>query len=229
MPLYMYDFQYLMIILPFLLLAMYSQIKISSTFNKYSQVKNTTNYTGAEVARIILDRNNLQHVRITQVRGNLSDHYDPRTETVALSSSVYASTSVAAGAVAAHEVGHALQHANGYVPLKIRSAIAPVVSIASNFVWIVMMIGFIAGSANFINFAIILFGATVAFQVITLPVEFNASSRALSQLDNGLIGHYEASGAKKVLNAAALTYVAATLVALVQLLQLVSRSRSNDN
>lgn len=228
MPLYMYDFKYLMIILPFLLLAMYSQVKISSTFNKYSKVKNTTDYTGAEIARIILDRNNLQHVKITQVNGNLSDHYDPRTETVALSTSVYASNSVAAGAVAAHEVGHALQHANGYVPLKLRSAMAPVVSIASNFVWLVMMIGFIAGSMNFINFAVILFGATVAFQIITLPVEFNASSRALSQLDNGLIGHFEASGAKKVLNAAALTYVAATLVALVQLLQLISRSRNND-
>lgn len=225
MPIYMYDPSYLILVLPFIALAAYSQFKVSSTYSKYSQVDNTRNLTGAEIARIILDRNGLNHVVINQVSGNLSDHYDPRNQTVNLSSAVYGQRSVAAAGVAAHEVGHAIQHANAYLPLKIRSLIAPIVSLTSNFVWIIIAMGFMFSYTPLISIGIIIFAGTVIFQLITLPVEFNASSRAIKQLDDGLIGAGEISGAKKVLNAAAFTYVAATLVALVQLLHLIRRNR----
>lgn len=229
MPYYMYNLDYLMYMLPFIALAAWAQFKVKSTYNKYSSIKNDTNLSGAEVARIILDRNNLQHVQIRQVNGVLSDHYDPRTQVVSLSPGVYQSTSIAAAGVAAHEVGHAMQHAKGYVPLKIRSAIAPVVSLTSNFVWLMIAIGFMFQSNSLIQIGVMFFAGTVLFQLVTLPVEFNASSRAIKQLQNGLIGPSEVSGAKSVLNAAALTYVAATLTAIAQLVRLLSMSNSRNN
>ncbi len=229
MPYYMYNLDYLIYMLPFIALAAWAQFKVKSTYNKYSSIKNDTNLSGAEVARIILDRNNLQHVQIRQVNGVLSDHYDPRTQVVSLSPGVYQSTSIAAAGVAAHEVGHAMQHAKGYVPLKIRSAIAPVVSLTSNFVWLMIAIGFMFQSNSLIQIGVMFFAGTVLFQLVTLPVEFNASSRAIKQLQNGLIGPSEVSGAKSVLNAAALTYVAATLTAIAQLARLLSMSNSRNN
>lgn len=230
MPMYMrYDLDYLIYMLPFMLLAAWAQFKVKSTYNKYSQVKNTTDLTGMEVARRILDRNGLQHVQIKQVQGVLSDHYDPRTETIALSSGIYHSTSVAAAGVAAHEVGHAIQHAHGYVPLQIRSAIAPVVSITSNLVWIIIMLGFLFRTPQLVQIGVIFFAFTVLFQVITLPVEFNASKRAIIQLEEGLIGRGEVKGAKSVLSAAALTYVAATITAVAQLMHLIGLNNQNRN
>lgn len=225
MPFYMYNTSYLMLILPFMALALYAQFKVSSTYSKYSKVDNTSYLSGAQVARAILDRNGLSDVQINQVRGNLSDHYDPRNRTVNLSTSVYNDHSVAAAGVAAHEVGHAIQHAKGYIPLKVRSAIAPAVSITSSFVWLFIGIGFMFSYTPLVNIGIIIFALTVIFQVITLPVEFNASRRAIKQLDSSLIGTGEIHGVKQVLGAAALTYIAATLVALVQLIHLISRNR----
>lgn len=234
MPAYywMYDFGYLLYILPFVLFAAYAQIKIKSTYGKYSKVKNSRGLTGAEVARQILDNNELYHVQIKQVRGQLSDHYDPRTKTVSLSEGIYDGTSVSAAGIAAHEVGHAIQHAKGYVPLKIRSAIVPVVAISSNFVWILIMLGFVFQNPNLVTLGVVFFGAAVVFQLITLPVEFDASNRAIKQLRQyNLVSDSEIGGSKKVLSAAALTYVAATLMAVAQLLRLLAvtqGARSRD-
>ena len=234
MPAYywMYDFGYLLYILPFVLFAAFAQFKIKSSYSKYSRIKNSTGLTGAEVARQILDNNELYHVKIKHVKGQLSDHYDPRTQTVALSDGIYDSTSVSAASVAAHEVGHAIQHAKGYVPLKIRSTIAPVVALSSNFVWILIMLGFVFKNPSLVNIGVIFFAGAVVFQLITLPVEFDASSRAIKQLRQyNLVSESEISGSKSVLSAAALTYVAATLVAVAQLarlLMMTQGSRSRD-
>lgn len=228
MPLYLMNFDYLMMILPFMLLAIYSQYKVSSTFAKFSKVNNENGLSGAQIARTILDRNGLADIPVVKVSGSLTDHYDPRKKVVALSESVYNDQSVAAAGVAAHEVGHAIQHAHGYIPLKIRSTIAPVVALTSNFVWIIITLGFMFQMFELVNIAILIFGGTVLFQMITLPVEFNASRRALVQLNDGLISSDEVRGAKQVLNSAALTYVAATLMALVQLVHLFTRTRRNN-
>ena len=220
---YFLDNGYFMYILPFVLLALYAQFKVKSTYTRYSKVPNQVGLTGQQVAREVLDRNGLQDVEIKAVRGQLSDHYDPRKKVVALSEGVYGSTSVSAASIAAHECGHAIQHAKGYVPLKIRSALAPVVALTSNFVWVLIFMGFVIdGMENLITVGIWFFAGAVAFQVITLPVEFNASSRAIKQLQDGLISPNEVRGAKSVLSAAALTYVAATLTAVAQLMRLLA-------
>ena len=223
------DQTYLVYVLPFIVLAMYAQYKVNSNYNHYAQVRNQNNLTGAQVARRILDQNNLQHISIKRIAGNLSDHYDPRSKTVNLSEGVYDYPSLSAASIAAHEVGHAMQHAKSYAPLKIRSAIAPVVSFASNFVFIFIAIGFLFVSDTFINIGIILFASTLIFQLVTLPVEFDASRRAIKQLETGIISSQEKKGAKKVLRAAALTYVAATLVSIGQLVRLLSLSGRNNN
>ena len=215
-----YTSSYFVFILPAMLLSLYAQMKISSSFGKYSKVSSDTNYSGAQVARMILDRNGLGDVTIRQVPGKLTDHYDPRTRTISLSPSVYNENSIASLSVAAHEVGHAMQHAENYIPLKLRSAIAPIASFGSRLVWIFIMVGFLI-SPFFIEVGILMFISVVIFQVITLPVEFNASRRALAQLEDGIMPRENIKPARSVLSAAALTYVAATLAAIGQLLRLL--------
>ncbi|SHH77820.1 hypothetical protein SAMN02745135_02081 [Caloranaerobacter azorensis DSM 13643] len=216
------------LVLPAIIFAMYAQTKVQTTFNKYLRVGNISGYTGAQVARMILDRNGLYDVRIELIGGSLTDHYDPRSKVLRLSREVYSGTSVASIGVAAHEVGHAIQHANDYFPLILRNSIAPVASFGARFVWILIFAGFILQAYSLIQLGILLYLAVVVFQVITLPVEFNASHRALAQLQNGIITYEEVSPVKKVLRAAALTYVAATLVAIGQLLRLIILSNRRD-
>jgi len=215
---------------PALILSIWAQSKISSTFNKYSKIYSSKGYTGSEVARMILDSNGLVDVRIERVAGNLTDHYDPRDRVLRLSEKVYSSTSVASIGVAAHEVGHAIQHQQDYRRLIIRNNIVPVVNISSSASWIIFFIGIIMGLPLLTNIGIVLFSAVVLFQLITLPVEFNASNRAIKILeDKSILYENEIVGAKKVLSAAALTYVAATLTAISQLLRLMALSnRRND-
>lgn len=224
----MYGGNWIVVLIPALLLSLYAQMKISTSFNKYSRVASRSGYTGSQVARMILDRNNLHNVKIEPVRGNLTDHYDPRTQVIRLSESVHSSNSVAAVSVAAHEVGHAIQHGIGYRPLLIRNNIAPIANIGSRFAFGLIFIGLLLESMVY-ELGIILYLAVVLFQLVTLPVEINASRRALTQLENGIIPEEEVRGSKKVLSAAALTYIAATLVAIGQLLRLISMSNRKDN
>ena len=218
---YFYDPTYI-IIIPAIIFALIAQINVTSTFQKYSKVRNARGFTGRDVARQILDNNGLYNVRIEQVSGNLSDHYDPRNNVVRLSDSVYNSSSVAAIGVAAHEVGHAIQHSQGYTPIKIRSAIIPVSQIGSSLAVPLVILGLILSIQPFITFGILLFTTVVFFQAITLPVEFNASRRALATLrDNFILDGEELSQSKKVLTAAALTYVALLFSSLMSLLRLI--------
>lgn len=217
------DITYIILVMPALIFAMYAQTKVNSTFNKYRTVANLRGYTGAEIARRILDMNGLQSVAIERINGNLTDHYDPKANIVRLSDSTYSSTSVAAIGVAAHEVGHAVQHAEGYTPIKIRNSIVPVVQIASYAAWPLAIFGVLFSFSNLANFGVILFGLVVLFQLVTLPVEFNASSRALKTLENNsILGREELAASKKVLSAAAMTYVASAVVAIANLLRLLS-------
>ncbi len=222
----MYDGNWMLFLFPALLFAIYAQIKVSTSFNRYLRIASRSGYTGREVARMILDRSGLYDVRIEPVGGQLTDHYDPRTKVIRLSRDVYNGSSIAAVSVAAHETGHALQHGEGYFPLILRNNIAPVVSIASRFIWLLILLGLVI-EPFFLELGIMLYLAVVLFQVITLPVEFNASKRALYQLENGIIFKDEVKASKDVLTAAALTYVAATLVAIGQLLRLLSISNRN--
>lgn len=222
----MYDGNWMLFLFPALLFSIYAQIKVSTSFNRYLRIASRSGYTGREVARMILDRNGLYDVRIEPVGGQLTDHYDPRTKVIRLSRDVYNGSSIAAVSVAAHETGHALQHGEGYFPLILRNNIAPVVSIASRFIWLLILLGLVI-EPFFLELGIMLYLAVVLFQVITLPVEFNASKRALYQLENGIIFKDEVKASKDVLTAAALTYVAATLVAIGQLLRLLSISNRN--
>jgi hypothetical protein len=219
---------YMIFVLPALLFAAYAQLKITNTFNKYLKVSSNTGMTGAQIARRILDRNGLHDVPIEQVRGNLTDHYDPRTRVLRLSQNVYGGSSIAAMSVAAHEVGHAIQHSEGYFPLILRNNIAPVANIGSQMVWVFIVLGFALNAFFFIDLGVILFLAVVLFQFITLPVEFNASKRALVQLENGISPVENLKPAKQVLSAAALTYVAATLTAIAELLRILFMTRRRD-
>ncbi len=227
-----YDSSYIIYLLIALIVPMLAQGYLSSTFNQYLRVRASSGLTGADVARRILDRNGLQHVHLTEVGGRLSDHYDPTRKTVRLSRDIYHGTSIAALAVAAHECGHAIQHANAYAPLQFRSALFPIVNFANKFGYLAILIGLFAQSTGFLFLGIIMVGVTVLFQVITLPVEFNASTRAVAQLSemNILYDQTEKTGARKVLTAAALTYVAGTVVAIAELLRLVMifNSRNRD-
>jgi Zn-dependent membrane protease YugP len=216
------DSTYIIFVLPALLIAMWAQFNVNSTFNKFKTVNNRHGYTAHEVARKILDMNGLTYVKIERVAGHLSDHFDPRTNIVRLSDSTYSSTSVAAIGVAAHEVGHAVQHATAYAPIKIRNTIVPVVQISSYAAFPLAIIGIIMANDFMITAGIALFTLTVLFQLITLPVEFNASRRAIKTLDTAyILDSNELIGAKKVLKAAALTYVASAAVAIGNLLRLL--------
>lgn len=219
---YGFDWTYIVIVVPALLLAMFAQANVSSTFNKYSQVRSMSGRTGAEVARMILDSNGLNHIRIERVAGKLSDHYDPRSQVVRLSDSVYGSASIASIGVAAHEVGHAIQHATNYGPLGIRNAIIPITNIGSTLSMPLFLLGLVFNSDGLAIAGILLFSLVAVFQLITLPVEFNASNRALQTLDSyGYLSAEELGGTKKVLTAAAMTYVAALAVSLAQIFRLV--------
>jgi len=211
------------VMIPFLIFTFYAQHKVKSTFDKYTKVKNRRGLTGAEVASMIIQRNGLGDVSVERSnRGKLSDHYDPRTKTIRLSPEVYSGQSMSAVSVAAHEVGHAIQHAKAYAPLKFRSLLAPVASFASKSVMFIIIGGFIFGITGLIDLGIIVFSVVILFQIVTLPVEFNASSRALSELEGqGLVYNDEIPDSKKVLNAAALTYVAAAAASVGQLIRLL--------
>lgn len=221
-----------LLVLPALLLAMYAQFKVQSTFAKYLRVPARAGLNGAQVARAILDDAGLHDVRVEFTHGHLSDHYDPRARVVRLSPEVYQGTSVASLGVAAHETGHALQHAQNYFPLTVRSQLFPVASFGSTLAMPLFLIGFFftpALGAAFMNLGIWLFAAAVAFQVVTLPVEFDASRRAMKLLvDKGFIGNDEAPRTRAVLNAAALTYVAAAAVAAMQLVRLILLRNARD-
>lgn len=204
------------------LIPIWASMRVQKAYKQYSQVPNSTGATGYEVARKILDANGLYDVQIEETRGVLSDHYDPRTKVVRLSSDNYHGRSLAAAAVAAHEVGHALQDQEDYAFLRLRSSLVPLASFGSNTSWILLIVGFVLGLAELALLGIIFMALAVLFQVVTLPVEFNASSRAMDQVVSlGLIRNDEERGARKVLGAAALTYVAAAAVALMELLRFV--------
>lgn len=211
-------------ILPAILLALYAQIRVKSTYAKYEKVGNHRGLTGERAARMILDRNGLKNVKIGHVAGKLTDHYDPRTNIVNLSDGVYDNASIAAVGIAAHEVGHAIQHNLGYFPIKARNTILPVVQVSSQLALPLIILGFIFSAFSFlIEVGIILYAAVVAFQIITLPVELNASKRALrSVYELGCLDEEETRSAKRVLSAAALTYVAAAATAILQLLRLIT-------
>ena len=212
----------MIILVPAILVTMYAQMNISSTYHKYSQIPSGRGMTGADVARYILNQNGLYDVPIERVGGNLSDHYDPRSRVVRLSADVYHGTSLAALGVAAHEVGHAVQHDTGYMPLYIRNTVIPITQFGSYAAFPLFFIGILMSSASLVNFGILLFTALVFFQLVTLPVEFNASSRALATLGGeGILDESELRGTRKVLNAAALTYVAAALTAILELVRLL--------
>ena len=229
-----YDPTYVMVLIG-VVICMLASANVNRTFQKYSRIRSHSGMTGREAAERLLHANGIYDVTVQRVAGNLTDHYDPRNKTLNLSDSTYASTSVAAIGVAAHECGHAVQHANGYAPLKIRGSLVPVANFGSTLAWPLILIGFlIQGNASvlLINLGILLFSAAVLFQIVTLLVEFNASSRALKALEtNGILYTEEVADTRKVLRAAALTYVASAASAILQLLRLILISggrRRND-
>lgn len=226
-----YDWTMLLLI-PGILLSLWASARVKSTYAKYSRVHAVCRMTGAEVAEHMLHSEGIYDVNIEVVGGNLTDHYDPSTRTLRLSQGVANSTSLASLGVAAHETGHALQHRDAYAPLVLRTAAVPTVNIGSNLSWPLVVVGMIFSWEPLINIGILLFSLTVLFTLITLPVEFNASSRAMKALaDGGYLTESELPGAKSVLSAAAMTYVAAALSAILQLLRLLvltGRTRRDD-
>ena len=229
---YGFDWTYIVFILPCIIITLICQVNVKSTFSKYSNIRNSRNMTGVQAAEYVLRQNGVTGVRIEHVAGNLSDHFDPRTNVIRLSDSVYNSTSVAAVGVAAHEAGHAVQHAQNYLPNKIRTAILPVARLGSQLSWLLIFLGLLfTAKVGFVllYIGIILFSASVLFTIATLPVEFNASKRALECIKNSdLLYGDEYTGAKRTLQAAAMTYVASALTAIMQLLRLILIARRRD-
>ena len=225
----------MIILIPAIIFTMYAQSKVNSNFRRYSNIRNARNMTGAEAARRMLDANGLTNVQIEQIRGSLTDHYDPRKRVLRLSQSVYGVNSIAAVSVACHEAGHAVQHAESYKPLKIRNTIVPLVNFASGLTWPLVILGIILlangsymGDLLF-NIGVITMLAVILFHTVTLPVEFHASSRALRQMDDlGIITEEENKGASKVLRAAAMTYVAALATAIANLLRILAMRGSRN-
>ena len=225
----------MIILIPAIIFTMYAQSKVNSNFRRYSNIRNARNMTGAEAARRMLDANGLTNVQIEQIRGSLTDHYDPRKRVLRLSQSVYGVNSIAAVSIACHEAGHAVQHAESYKPLKIRNTIVPLVNFASGLTWPLVILGIILlangsymGDLLF-NIGVITMLAVILFHTVTLPVEFNASSRALRQMDDlGIITEEENKGASKVLRAAAMTYVAALATAIANLLRILAMRGSRN-
>ncbi len=222
-------YYYLLAIIP-LIVAMIASANVKATYSRYQKMFNSRGLTGAGAARQILDSNGLYNVGIEHISGNLTDHYDPRANVVRLSDSTYNSSSVAAVGVAAHEVGHAVQHAVGYTPIKIRTKVIPLTNIGSSLSYPLVLIGLISGATALINFGIILFFAVVFFQFVTLFVEFDASSRAMKTLESyNMLEGSELKASRKVLTAAALTYVAALFTAVMHLVRLLLMARSRDD
>ena len=224
-----YDISYILILIPVLIFSLWAQASVTSTFNRYQKVTNKRRMTGYDAARLILDRNGLYDVQIEQIAGNLTDHYDPKANVIRLSDAVFSTPSIAAVGVAAHEAGHAVQYATNYGPIRLRASIVPLTQFASRWSIYILMFGilFSFGALAYVGFW--LYAVVAFFQLVTLPVEFNASRRAITALeDGGTLDREELSGAKKVLSAAAMTYVAALLSALLQLLRLWSIVSSND-
>ena len=230
---YYFDPTYILIIIA-AIISLIAQWRVNSAFSKYSRVASMSGMTGAQAARMILQSNGINDVSVQRISGKLTDHYNPSTKVLNLSESVYGSTSVAAIGVAAHECGHAIQHARGYFPLSLRTALVPVANMGSQLSWVFIIVGAILSfNQTLITIGIIMFSAAVLFQLVTLPVEFNASARALEQLEsNGILYRDEVSQTRKVLSAAALTYVAAAATAILQLLRLIilfgGRGRRDD-
>ena len=226
------DITYIIFIIPALLFGIWAQISVQSAFSKYSRVPSARGYTGAEVAKLLLEQNGIYDVTIRHISGSLTDNFNPREKTLNLSDDVYNSTSVAAIGVAAHETGHAIQHAVGYRPIKWREAIIPVTQLGSWAYFPIILLGIVFSSQTLVNVGILLFATIALFQLVTLPVEFNASNRAIATLENnGILYGNEITGAKSVLRAAALTYVAALVSSLAQLLRLLvifGGRRNND-
>jgi len=221
-----FDPLFLALVLPAMIFAMWAQYRVTSSFKKYSQQFTDKKITGAQAAQEVLRYAGVTGVSVERVPGSLTDHFDPRTNVIRLSESVFDSTSVAAVGVAAHEAGHAIQYANKYVPMKIRAGIIPVTSIGSKLAIPLVLIGLIMDMTGLVNIGILLFGTVVVFQLITLPVEFNASSRAIKILDSSaMLSREEVPASKKVLSAAALTYVGALAVSLAQMLRFIALSR----
>ncbi len=221
------DWTYIILVLPFVLLSVLASAGVNSSFNRYSKVYSKRGLTAAQAAQRVLDSNGVSGVRIERVKGHLTDHFDPKTNVIRLSEQVYDSTSVASIGVACHEAGHAVQHAVGYIPVKVRTAIVPITNIGSRLSMPLILIGILLsylGSAYSIiaYIGVALFGLCVVFQLVTLPTEFNASRRALKAIESSrILDEKEAKGAKKVLSAAAMTYVAALAVSVMQMLRLL--------
>ncbi|HCI59203.1 zinc metallopeptidase [Ruminococcus sp.] len=227
---YGFDWTYLVFIVPCIIITLICQVKVQSTFSKYSKIRNSRNITGAQAAEYVLRQNGVTGVRIEHVSGSMTDHFDPRTNVIRLSDTVYNSNSVAAVGVACHEAGHAVQHAVGYLPNKIRGIILPMAKIGSQLSWILILLGLVfTAKVGFVllYIGIVLFSLSVLFTIATLPVEFNASKRALECIrESDLLYGDEYTGAKRTLQAAAMTYVASALTAIMQLLRLIVIARS---
>ena len=229
---FFYDYWYIVLVMPAVLLSIFASIKVNTTFKKYSKVRSSRGITGAEAARRVLDANGLYSVKIERVRGDLTDHYNPQNNTIYLSQTVYDNPSAAAIGVAAHEAGHAVQHAVGYTPIKIRAAIIPATRFGSMLAFPLILFGLLLEASGMIYLAylgVACFGLSTLFQLVTLPTEFNASRRALRAIEScGILAKDEISSARKVLSAAAMTYVAALAVSLMQLLRLLLMVSGNS-
>lgn len=220
-----YDYYYIVLVLPAIILSFIAQAKVKSTYNKYARISNSRHITGAQAAYNVLSNYGIRDVKIECGHGKLSDHYDPRSNVIRLSPEVYSGASIAAIGIACHEAGHAAQHAQNYLPIKVRNAILPVANFGSSAGVLIAILGYFLGFGILIDIGIILFAAVVVFQLVTLPIEFNASSRALKVIDEtGMLTGEENRGAKKVLTAAAMTYVASLLVSLMSLIRLILRT-----
>ena len=234
---YGFDMTYLILVLPFVILSIWASSNVNSTFRKYAQQMSRRHISGAQAAQRVLTANGVTGVRIERVRGNLTDHFDPRTNVIRLSDSVYDSTSTAAIGVACHEAGHAVQYAQHYAPIKLRAAIIPVTNIGSKLAMPLILLGVLFSAFGYMSYSLVYlgiacFGLSLLFQLVTLPVEFNASRRAMAAIESaGILTDEEQKGARKTLTAAAMTYVAATALALMQLLRLIMLfgGRSRDD
>ncbi len=225
-----YDYYYLILVVPALILSVIAQFSVKSTYRRMSRVRNSRNITGADAAARVLSYYGINNVRIEPINGELSDHYDPRANVIRLSSKVFSGSSIAAVGIACHEAGHAAQHAQNYSPIKVRNAILPFANIGSSAgIWLAI-IGYFLSFGILVDIGIILFAAVVLFQLVTLPIEFNASSRAMMVInETGMLNTEEQRGTRKVLTAAAMTYVAALIVSIMSLLRLILRFRSRND
>lgn len=222
-----YDYYYLILVVPALIIAGIAQINVKKTYSSMARIANKKNLTGAQAAAMVLSNYGINNVKIELGRGKLSDHYDPRSNVIRLSPEVYSGSSIAAVGIACHEVGHAAQHAQNYIPIKVRNAILPVANIGSTVGFYLAIFGYFLGYDLLIDIGIILFASVTVFQLVTLPIEFNASRRAISVIsERNMLYEDEIPKAKKVLSAAAMTYVASLLVSVMSLLRLILRTRN---